>query len=75
MAKSVCIVTLLIIFLLISTGIPKGKAQCMGTLSKTAPELICHETGGLRICNIVCNDEGHKRGECDTDFACSCYDC
>ncbi|KAF3553001.1 hypothetical protein F2Q69_00014697 [Brassica cretica] len=31
----------------------------MGTLSKTAPELICHETGGLRICNIVTKIKNH----------------
>ncbi|CAF2048618.1 unnamed protein product [Brassica rapa] len=37
MARSLCIVTFLMIFLLISTGIPKGKAQCMGEQRSTVP--------------------------------------
>ncbi|CAN7095444.1 unnamed protein product, partial [Brassica rapa subsp. narinosa] len=41
MAKSLCVVTLLMVFLLISTGIPKGKAQCKGELRNVVPKGTC----------------------------------
>ncbi|KAJ0243763.1 hypothetical protein HA466_0197680 [Hirschfeldia incana] len=89
MAKSMCIVSLLMIFLLISTGIPKGKAQCMGTPSKAAPPGTCNAPASLpeglgasvyapiNVCNMLCTSvEKHVRGECDdTSNVCKCYDC
>ncbi|KAL0848426.1 hypothetical protein Bca101_021673 [Brassica carinata] len=76
MAKSLCIVTLLMIFLLISTGIPKGKAQCEGEeLSTGIPSGTCGLGFGRIICSSACTARGYLRGECDTPEVCNCYRC
>ncbi|CAF1846727.1 hypothetical protein IGI04_014256 [Brassica rapa subsp. trilocularis] len=79
MAKSLCIVTLLMIFLLISTGLPNGEAQCAGKRSEAAPENICNLEDGLRTCRVFCTTvDGYLRGKCDNEdgeIVCNCYDC
>ncbi|CAN6829041.1 unnamed protein product [Brassica oleracea var. botrytis] len=64
MAKSLCIVTLLMIFLLIISQ--NGEAQCAGKRSEAAPE---------NICNL---EDGYLRGKCDNEdgeIVCNSYDC
>ncbi|KAJ0254830.1 hypothetical protein HA466_0096790 [Hirschfeldia incana] len=79
MAKIMCIVTLLMIFLLISTAIPKGKAQCEGVPSRTTPPGICNLPFGEGACHNNCKTvERYDHGECDTapEIAiCLCYNC
>ncbi|KAJ0265195.1 hypothetical protein HA466_0015320 [Hirschfeldia incana] len=80
MAKSVCMVTLLMIFLLISAGIPNGKAQCPGEPSATAESGVCDFPLGRQVlCNRACEFEDYFRGQCDSDTngirTCNCYHC
>ncbi|KAH0912406.1 hypothetical protein HID58_035727 [Brassica napus] len=74
MARSLCIVTFLMIFLLISTGIPKGKAQCMGEQRSTVPTGMCT----TMMCNNACRIQGYYHGKCETQDkteVCHCYSC
>ncbi|KAL0714808.1 hypothetical protein Bca4012_021787 [Brassica carinata] len=77
MAKSLCIASLLMIFLLISTGLPKGKAQCERVeVSNGIPPGTCRQgLIGRTICNSACTVRGNLRGECDTLQVCNCYRC
>ncbi|CAN6836996.1 unnamed protein product [Brassica oleracea] len=75
MAKSMCIVTLLMIFLLISTGIPYGKAQCEGVPSNSTSPDICRSSDVDFVCTTVCASKGYISGECDNNFVCNCYNC
>ncbi|KAL0714807.1 hypothetical protein Bca4012_021786 [Brassica carinata] len=80
MAKSLCIVTLLMIFILISSGIPKGKAQCDGVLNSGTPPGICTLGVGRTVCHNSCTGRGFIRGDCETQAdgittVCNCYRC
>ncbi|CAN6978461.1 unnamed protein product [Brassica rapa subsp. trilocularis] len=76
MAKSLCVVTLLMVFLLISTGIPKGKAQCKGELRNVVPKGTCMLGYAKVMCSNICTFQRYQRGECetqDTTDVCHCY--
>ncbi|CAH8390232.1 unnamed protein product [Eruca vesicaria subsp. sativa] len=78
MAKSLCIVTLLMICLLISTGIPKGKAQCPGETIRILIRGTCALQPSRAVCNTNCVLMGYIRGMCeaqDTRDVCNCYTC
>ncbi|CAH8390244.1 unnamed protein product [Eruca vesicaria subsp. sativa] len=74
MAKSFCTVTLLMIFLLISTGIPKGKAQGEVVNNIAAPG-TCRLENGQFICDNACKLRGFRGGICSQDITkvCLCY--
>ncbi|CAH8390701.1 unnamed protein product [Eruca vesicaria subsp. sativa] len=78
MAKIMCFLTLLMIFMLISTGIPNGKAQCEepGEPIETLPTDVCDIVDGQSLCDLTCfKIAGYIRGECDTEKVCHCYSC